>query len=79
MGQVLHGSATTTEAIRRGRWRLGRGPMARCAPSSTITLIGRLPQRVRRRMNRSTTPTSADPAITTKENERRLLIQHSIN
>ncbi len=61
------------------RWRLAHGPMARCDPSSTITLTGRLPQMERRRMNRSITPTSADLAITTKENERCLLIQHWIN
>jgi len=40
------------------RWRLAHEPMARCDPSSTITLTGRLPQMERRRMNRSITPTS---------------------
>lgn len=72
-------AATGSMPLAGVRWRLAHEPMARCAPSSTITLIERLPQMERRRMNRSITPTSAAPAITTKENERCLLIQHWIN
>ncbi len=72
-------AATGSMPLAGVRWRSGPGPMARCAPSSTITLIERLPQMERRRMNRSITPTSAAPAITIKENERCLLIQPWIN
>ncbi len=72
-------AATGSMPLAAVRWRLAHEPMARCDPSSTITLTGRLPQMERRRMNRSITPTSADLAITTKENERCLPIQHWIN
>lgn len=72
-------AATGSMPLAAVRWRLAHELMARCDPSSTITLTGRLPQMERRRMNRSITPTSADLAITTKENERCLPIQHWIN
>jgi transposase len=47
-------------------WKSALEPMDRCAPFSTITWTDHRPHRLHR-LNPSTTPTSAVPAITTKE------------